>query len=145
MYQVTFFIISNRTYFTIRWNESRKSAKHLRIKPVCESINFFEIYILVSSFSKSHIHRWFDEFIFPWFRWLKPLLATGLKRDIQEDDIYAVNNDMRSDSNTEAFAKLWELECKKPKPSLLRILVKMYLGKVIFYGFLVVVSIALGR
>lgn len=73
------------------------------------------------------------------------MLATGLKRDIQEDDIYAVNNDMRSDSNTEAFAKLWKLECKKPKPSLLRILVKMYLGKVIFYGFLVVVSIALGR
>lgn len=63
------------------------------------------------------------------------MLSIGLRRAIQEDDIYAVKNDMRSDSNTEAFAKLWETECKKRNPSLFRILLKMYLLKVFIVGF----------
>lgn len=64
------------------------------------------------------------------------MFMIGWKREIEEDDIYAVKENMRSDSNTEGFAKLWELELKKKKPSLLRILVKMYLYKVVPIGFL---------
>lgn len=67
------------------------------------------------------------------------MFSIGLKRAIQENDIYAVKNDMRSDLNTKAFAKLWELECKKNNPSLFRILLKMYLSKVFIIGFLLAI------
>lgn len=52
---------------------------------------------------------------------------------------------MRSDLNTEAFAKLWEVECKKEKPSLFRIMLKMYLGKLIVCGFLMLLCHAIIR
>lgn len=67
------------------------------------------------------------------------MLAIGLQRAIQADDIYAVKNDMRSDLNTEAFAKLWESECKTQNPSLFRIMLKMYLLKVFLIGFLLAI------
>lgn len=67
------------------------------------------------------------------------MFSIGLRRAIQEDDIYAVKSDMRSDSHTEAFAKLWELECKTESPSLFRILLKMYLLKVFIVGFLLAI------
>lgn len=73
------------------------------------------------------------------------MLWIGLKRAIDEDDIYAVKNDMRSDLNTEAFAKLWELECKKKNPSLFRIMMKMYLCKVLPVGFLFAIGEAVAK
>lgn len=73
------------------------------------------------------------------------MLSIGLKRSIEEDDIYAVKSDMRSDSNTEEFAKLWELECKKMKPSLFRIMYKMYLCKVLPIGFLFAIGETVAR
>lgn len=73
------------------------------------------------------------------------MFSIGLKRTIQEDDIYTVRPDMRSDLNTEAFAKLWESELKKKKPSLFRIMLKMYLGKVLLYGFLFAISLTLAK
>lgn len=69
-------------------------------------------------------------------RWLRPIFAIGSKRTIEEDDIYEVENDMRSELHTEAFAKQWELECKKKKPSLFRVMLKMYLYKLLPFGFL---------
>lgn len=78
--------------------------------------------------------------LIPSRRWLKPILSIGFKRAIEEDDIYAVKNDMRSDLNTEAFAELWELELKKEKPSLFRIMYKMYLWKVLPVGLLLAIG-----
>lgn len=73
------------------------------------------------------------------------MFAIGLHRSIEEDDIYEVNNDMKSESNTEAFAKLWELECKKKEPSLFRVMFKMYLYKVLPVGFLFAVAETIAR
>lgn len=73
------------------------------------------------------------------------MFLIGWKRAIEEDDMYAVKDNMRSDSNTEGFAKLWELECKKKNPSLLRIMVKMYLYKVLPIGFLFAVGETLAK
>lgn len=67
------------------------------------------------------------------------MFAIGMKRAIQADDIYAVKKDMRSDLNTEEFAKLWALECKRKKPSLFRVMLKMYLYKMFFVGFLLAI------
>lgn len=48
-----------------------------------------------------------------------------MKRSIEEDDIYAVKNSMRSDQITEALNKLWQLELKKKHPSIIRAILKV--------------------
>lgn len=60
------------------------------------------------------------------FRWLKPILTLGLTREININDIYATTNDMRSDKNTEAFSKQWQLELEKKNPNFLRVLWNLY-------------------
>lgn len=54
------------------------------------------------------------------------MLKLGWSRDINEDDIYEVTNGMRSDRNTKIFAKHWNIELEKKKPSFLRVLLKVY-------------------
>lgn len=65
------------------------------------------------------------------FRWINPILKLGMSREISEDDIYDVTNEMRSDKNTEALAKQWQLELKCKNPSILRALLKLYGPKVL--------------
>lgn len=59
-----------------------------------------------------------------------------MKRSIEEDDIYGVTNSMRSDQNTNEFAKLWALELKKKNPSILRVMLKIHGFKVLTFGLL---------
>lgn len=73
------------------------------------------------------------------------MLQIGLKRPIEEDDIYAVTNSMRSDQNTEAFAKLWELELKKKNPSIFRVMLKLHGFKVLTFGLLFSIGETLAR
>lgn len=54
------------------------------------------------------------------------MFKIGLSRAIEEDDIYAVPNSMRSDRNTEHFAKLWQLELQRKNPSILRVIFNVY-------------------
>lgn len=58
-------------------------------------------------------------------------MRLGLRREINEDDIYGVTNEMQSDKNAEAFEKQWQLELKKKCPSLLRAIINLYGFKVI--------------
>lgn len=53
------------------------------------------------------------------------MFKIGLKRTINDDDIYAVRNDMRSAQNTKHFAKLWEIEQRAENPSIFRVMMKM--------------------
>lgn len=80
-----------------------------------------------------------------WCRWLKPMLSIGLKRSIEQDDIYAVTNDMRSDLNTEQFAKLWDEEVKKSNPSIFRVLFKLHLKKLLPIGILYAIGETVAR
>lgn len=73
------------------------------------------------------------------------MFGIGLKRVIQEDDIYEVKNEMRSDLNTEAFDKLWKEEIKKKNPSLFRVMFKLYLWKVLLAGFLFAMGMTLSK
>lgn len=73
------------------------------------------------------------------------MFKIGLSRTIEEEDIYAVENSMRSDRNTEAFAKLWELELKKKSPSILRVIFKLHGIKVLTLGLLFSLAETLGR
>lgn len=54
------------------------------------------------------------------------MLKTGLKRELDEDDIYAVSDSMRSAQNTDAFAQQWQIELKKQNPSIIRVMLKLY-------------------
>lgn len=67
---------------------------------------------------------WCDQIL--WVRWLKSIFQTRNSREIDNSDIYAVTNGLRSDQNTEMFDKLWRLECKKKTPSLVRVILKVF-------------------
>lgn len=71
-----------------------------------------------------------------YFRYLKPILITGWKRPLEVDDIYAVTNSMRSDKNTDDFAKLWDIESKKKNPNILRVILKLHGTTVFTLGIL---------
>lgn len=73
------------------------------------------------------------------------MIKIGLNRSIEEDDIYDVTNSMRSDHNTEEFAKLWELELKKKNPSIIRVIFKIHGFNMMFYGILYSITETLAR
>lgn len=67
---------------------------------------------------------------------MKPIFSIGLKRSIEDSDIYGVRNDMQSESNTEAFAEAWEIESKKPNPSIFRVMFRLHGFKILTIGIL---------
>lgn len=73
------------------------------------------------------------------------MLSIGMKRSIEEDDIYAVTNEMRSDLNTEQFAELWEEEVKRHNPSIFRVLFKIHLKKLLPVGILYAIGETIAR
>lgn len=73
------------------------------------------------------------------------MFTVGLKRSIEEDDIYEVTDDMRCERNTEAFAKLWELELKKRKPSIFRVIFKSHAVKLLSFGLVYGLSETLAK
>lgn len=73
------------------------------------------------------------------------MFAIGLKRAIEEDDIYAVTNDMQSEQNTNAFVQLWDLELKKTNPSIFRVMLKLYGPKVLPVGILFSIGETIAR
>lgn len=73
------------------------------------------------------------------------MFSIGLKRSIEENDIYEVTNDMRSDSNTERFAQLWDEEVKKKNPSIFRVMFKLHLYKLLPFGILYAIGETIAR
>lgn len=78
-------------------------------------------------------------------RWLKPIFSIGLKRAIDDDDIYDVSNGMKSDQITEAFSKLWQLELKRKNPSIFRVVFKLYGCKMFICGIFYAIGETLAR
>lgn len=76
---------------------------------------------------------------------MKPLFSRGLKRSLVDDDIYEVLHGMRSDLNTENYAKVWDEELKKPNPSMLRVIFKLHGLKVVIIGFLFSIAETIAR
>lgn len=70
------------------------------------------------------------------FRWLNPILKIGLKRTIQDDDIYTVTEHMQSARNTDAYIKQWMRELEQQNPSILRVIFKLHLYKLMIFAFL---------
>lgn len=73
------------------------------------------------------------------------MFKIGLKRAIEEDDIYAVTNDMKSNENSKAFSKLWESELKKKNPSLFNAMIKFHGFTILILGILFAVCEAFAK
>lgn len=73
------------------------------------------------------------------------MFKIGMKRAIEEEDIYAVPNDMQSDQNTKTFRKLWQMELKKKNPSILRVIFKLHGFSVLTIGMLFSIGETLAR
>lgn len=73
------------------------------------------------------------------------MFKIGMKRAIEEDDIYAVPNDMQSDQTTETFRKLWQMELKQKKPSILRVILKLHGFSVLTIGMLFSIGETMAR
>lgn len=54
------------------------------------------------------------------------MFKIGLKRGIRDDEIYEVTDRLRSERNTDVFAKAWESELKRKSPSMWRAMRKLY-------------------
>lgn len=68
------------------------------------------------------------------YRWLKDLFKLGLSRPIEEGDIYKTLKAHESKKLSENFAALWVEEQKNEKPSLFRVMRKMYAKKILGIG-----------
>lgn len=73
------------------------------------------------------------------------MFMIGLKRAIEEDDVYAVTSDMRSEKHTNAFVELWDQEKKKKNPSIFRVMFKLYGWKVLPVGIAFSIGETLAR
>lgn len=65
---------------------------------------------------------------------MKDLFKLGLSRPIEEQDIYKTLKAHESKKLSENFAALWADEQKKEKPSLFRVMRKMYAKKIVGIG-----------
>lgn len=106
-------------------NESKKGKENTPSKSSSRGFNFIKNYIFVCiimilKFIKYALNN--TEYL---NRWLKSIFKIGMKRSIDDDDIYAVTNNLRSDRNTEIFAKLWEIEQSAENPSIFRVMMKI--------------------
>lgn len=66
-------------------------------------------------------------------RWLKDLIRLGMKRPIDEDDIYESLESLDSKRSTDEFSKVWQEEKKtRRQPSLLRALWRIYGNRILW-------------
>lgn len=70
------------------------------------------------------------------FWWLKDLFKLGLKRQINDSDLYETLVQHEGQRIVEQFSEIWNKELKRKDPSVLRLLTKCYGLIVILTGFL---------
>ncbi|XP_072935953.1 probable multidrug resistance-associated protein lethal(2)03659 isoform X1 [Epargyreus clarus] len=73
------------------------------------------------------------------FGWTLPIFLSGLKKDMEEQDLYEPLEEHASSPLGDKFARLWEEEVAnaggKRTPSLLRVILKAYAARCMLYGF----------
>lgn len=73
------------------------------------------------------------------------IFKLGLKRPIEENDIYEALPEHQSSKLSEKFTKLWDDELKRSKPSVLRLLLRGFGWHCIGGGLLYCVAEAVTR
>ncbi|CAF4883362.1 unnamed protein product [Pieris macdunnoughi] len=73
------------------------------------------------------------------FAWTLPIFWGGLKKEMDENDLYEPLEEHASGPLGDKFARLWEEEVAsaggKRTPSLLRVILKAYAARCMLYGF----------
>ncbi|CAH0600445.1 unnamed protein product [Chrysodeixis includens] len=73
------------------------------------------------------------------FTWTLPIFWSGIKREMEEQDLYEPLVEHSSGPLGDKFARLWEEEVQragvKRKPSLLRVILRAYAARCMLYGF----------
>lgn len=69
-------------------------------------------------------------------RWLKDLFKLGLKRPIEEEDIYATLKNHKSSLLEAQFTRLWSEELKKKHPRFLTVILKCFGAKIFGFGII---------
>lgn len=64
-------------------------------------------------------------------RWLNDIFKLGLRRPIEEKDIYKTLNGHESKQLTDKFSTVWETEKTTMKPNILRVIQKIYIKKIL--------------
>ncbi|XP_055678762.1 ATP-binding cassette sub-family C member 4-like [Lutzomyia longipalpis] len=70
------------------------------------------------------------------FWWLKDLYKTGMKRPIEEEDVYETLPEHKCENISEKFSRLWGEESTVKSPNYLKILARAYGKQVMAYGLL---------
>nr|AKC34058.1 ABCC4-like protein [Spodoptera litura]AKC34900.1 ABCC4-like protein [Spodoptera litura] len=77
------------------------------------------------------------------FAWTLPIFWSGIKREMEEHDLYEPLAEHSSGPLGDKFARLWEEEVQrasgKRKPSLLRVILRAYAARCMLYGFVLLV------
>lgn len=60
------------------------------------------------------------------FSWLNSIMRLGFSRPLVDDDLYGLNPEDQAPLLAIKFKKAWEIECKRPKPKLLRALSRAF-------------------
>ncbi|XP_025190824.1 multidrug resistance-associated protein 4-like, partial [Melanaphis sacchari] len=73
------------------------------------------------------------------FSWILNLFKTGQKRDLESNDMYAILDDDKSSLLGLKFEERWKIEISDAKstnrkPSLSKVIVQIFGGKILFYG-----------
>uniref|UniRef100_A0A182U8N1 ABC transmembrane type-1 domain-containing protein n=1 Tax=Anopheles melas TaxID=34690 RepID=A0A182U8N1_9DIPT len=80
------------------------------------------------------------------FWWLKPLFETGLKRPIDETDIYETLSTHQSSQLSYQFESYWKAEQKSSKqPSFFRVICRIYWRSILGYGAMYTIVDLLAR
>ncbi|XP_046973503.1 ATP-binding cassette sub-family C member 4-like isoform X1 [Vanessa cardui] len=73
------------------------------------------------------------------FAWTLPIFWSGLKKELEECDLYEPLDEHASGPLGDKFARLWEEEVARAQgkrtPSLLRVILKAYAARCMLYGF----------
>ncbi|CAH0698992.1 unnamed protein product [Spodoptera exigua] len=77
------------------------------------------------------------------FAWTLPIFWSGIKREMEQHDLYEPLAEHSSGPLGDKFARLWEEEVQraggKRKPSLLRVILRAYAARCMLYGFVLLV------
>ncbi|GAB0093527.1 probable multidrug resistance-associated protein lethal(2)03659 [Sergentomyia squamirostris] len=70
------------------------------------------------------------------FWWLKQLYKMGMKRPIEDEDVYETLPEHRCENLSNKFTKWWEEELKNKSPSLVRMIARAYGRNILIFGLL---------
>nr|CAD7428950.1 unnamed protein product [Timema monikensis] len=68
------------------------------------------------------------------FTWAFGIFRSGMKKDLESEDLFVPLKEHKSATLGDKFERLWTKERARKNPSLIRVVVKFFVGRFMFYG-----------